>query len=681
MHSALPIVLYGEWNKSTNYFDVIDFTYAADTEQELYDLLAYEIEGSNPKLARKIINALGNEAKNALTQPNIIKQFCFLGNLEKAQTICNSFKQKTVGNMAKISLVSKYGFSQDIAHKITSLASEEEIARIVGSNIYLFCEKPFSISLRAIERIAQKIHQGLNSFERLKWHAVSVLEDAGLDGHLYLEEKVFVEKLTSALNSGFQMPMYSSTTIDTMLKTLFNEGTTLKLFVGRVYLTHVDKNEKLFAANLVQRLQTPIIVDNALLQDAINSYEAFEGIRFAEGQRKAIETSVTSPVSIVTGGPGTGKTTVIKGIIAVMRKIFGYNEQDFRLMAPTGKAAHRMSESTGHKATTIHSGIQLGVEENEGTQQMLTEKVIIIDESSILDQKVAYALLQAIPLTSKVIFVGDVDQLESIGAGDVLSSMIKSGAIPVAELSVIYRQENTSDIVTNAAKIKMGDTDLIFSPSFALETVKDESEATDSIVRAYVEAVNKYGAENVALLCPRRRNAEVCVQNLNPLLQKAVNQNTNAVLVGNTTFIVGDRVIQTKNTSNVANGEMGVIVAIYKQLIGKTSAYRLKIDFSGNILEYDEEEMQNIDLAYATTIHKSQGSEYKHVIIPLLLSQSNMLKRKLFYTAVTRAKHSVLLVGQKAALIKAITRCDNQQRNTLLADRLVSYLKKLQQNK
>ena len=679
INTNLVVCLYGEWDSKAEQFISADYSYSVETDRDLYLLLSYEITESNAQLAEKLMKTFGGEVRTKLTQPEVIKKFFFLGGGERARRLCESYKAKTARNVAKINLVTQYGFSQEVANKITNLASEEEINRIVSSNIYKLCAKPFSISLRTIEKIALKIQQGLDSIERLRWHAVTVLEAAEFAGHLYLGKEDFVSKLNVSINNGFEQPVYTEDAIVTILQQLFEEGNTIKLLVGRVYLARTDKGEKLFAANIVQRLQTPSTANEELVQKAIKSYESFESIKFSEGQKQAIKLAVQNQVTIVTGGPGTGKTTVVKGIIAVMRKIYGYEEKDFKLMAPTGKAAKRMSDSTGYDASTIHSAIQLGVEETEeNAEQTLTEKVIIIDESSMLDQKVSYALIKSIPLDAKVVFVGDVDQLESIGAGDVFTGMIKSGVIPVAELSVIYRQEETSAIVTNALKIKTGDANLVFDNSFSFVLVKDETDAVEKIVEAYVKDAAKFGAENIALLCPRRKNAEVSVQSLNPLLQKAVNKNINSVVVDEETFIVGDRVMQTRNTKWIPNGEIGVIVAIYKQLVDNdNSVYRFKIDFSGNIVEYDETDMRNIELAYTTTVHKSQGSEYQHVIIPLLSSQYNMLKRNIFYTAVTRAKKSVRLIGQKTALVKAIQSCDRQERNTLLADRLVSYTKRI----
>ena len=674
--SSFNLKIYGEWDKTRQQFICSDYCYSIDTDEELLNLLSYEVEECNPNLAKKILKAFGSETREKLKHPENIKSFFFLRGEEKARKLCESFRKKTHRNLAKINLIIKYGFSQDIATKISNLASEEEINRIASSNIYLFCEPPYSVSFRTIERIALKNGlKGIDSEERLKWHAVAVLEENELAGNLYMEMDEFIQKLKVSVNRNFNEPPYSDEGIGKIVNKLFEDKKVIRQVVGRVYLTKTELQEKMFAAEIVKRLRTSYDIDDSLLDDEINNYEAFEEINLADGQKEAIKLASKNQIMILTGGPGTGKTTVVKGIIAVLSKLFGYREEDIILVAPTGKAAKRMSESTGMKASTIHSAICIGEEDVEGKE--LQGKMVIIDESSMLDQRVAYALIKAIPPDAKIIFVGDINQLQSVGAGDVLNSMIISGIVPVVALSIVHRQQETSSIVSNANAINNGETKLVYDNDFSLIEVSNEQEALSKIVETYAEYAKKYGAENVALLCPRRRDTEVSVETLNPILQKTVNKNADSVTIGSNTFIVGDRVIQTKNAA-VANGEIGIIVAIYKELTNDDNAvYRFKIDFSGQVVEYTESDMKAVDLAYATTVHKSQGSEYAHVIIPVLSSQYNMLKRNLLYTAVTRARKSVCLIGQKKSLNHAILNSDVAKRNTLLADRLVSYAKKI----
>lgn len=674
--SGLNLNIYGEWNEKRQQFDATDYSYSIETDEDLFYLLSQEVDECNPNLAKKMFKKFGSETREALKHPEIVKEFFFFGGDEKARRLCESFRSKTLHNTAKINLVSKYGFSQEIATKISNLACEDAVVHIVNSNIYEFCEAPYSVPFKTVERIALKHGlKGTDSMERLKWHAVAVLEEAELLGNLYMEQQEFAEKLKIVANKGFDEVMYPDSTVKAMLDCLFADGETIKLFIGRVFLSKTEKNEKFFAAEVIKRLQASYEIDDGVINRAICDYEAFEGIKLADGQKEAITLAAKNQVMILTGGPGTGKTTVVKGIIAVLSKLFGYGEKDINLMAPTGKAAKRMTESTDMEASTIHSAIRLNNEEE--AEKVLTGKLVIIDESSMLDQRVAYALIKSIPPNSKIIFVGDVNQLQSVGAGDVLNGMIKSGEVPVVKLSVIHRQKGTSSIVTNANSINNGDTNLIFDDNFSFVEVVNETEALEKIVETYVDDAKRFGADNVALLCPRRKESEVSVQTLNPILQKTINKNVDAVTIGDNKFIVGDRVMQTKNAV-VANGEIGVIVAIYKELVSDEHAvHRFKIDFSGTVYEYNEADMKSVDLAYATTVHKSQGSEYAHVIVPLLSSQYNMLKRNLLYTAVTRAKKSVCLIGQKKALNYAISNCDVAKRNTLLADRMVAYAKKI----
>lgn len=671
------VKIYGDWDMKNKQFVVSDYTYSADTDEELLYLLSYEAEGGSPDLANELYQRFGSWLREALKHPEIIKNFFPAGDEEKVRRFCESFRDLTYRNLAKMVLISKYEFPQDVAERISDLTSEEEITHIVESNIYKFCGEPFLVPFKLIDRIALKYNlSGVDSEERLKWLAVNFLEEAEFNGNLFMEQEELVAKLKDSANSNYGDPLYTEEKIDAMLNNLFKDGKTIRQCVGRVYLARTEHAEKMFAAEIAMRLQTAYTIENEVVESAINEFEQAEGISLEEDQRKAVAMAVKNQVLILTGGPGTGKTTIVKAIIAVLKKLHEYQDSDFTLMAPTGKAAKRMSESTGKAASTIHSAICIG-DEDENAGRKLNGKVIIIDECSMLDQRVAYALIEAIPRTSKIIFVGDVDQLQSVGAGDVLNGMISSGVVPVVKLTVIHRQKGTSRVITNAAAINSGNTRLVYGNDFSFIEVKGDHEAFDKVVQIYEEYARKYGADNVALLCPRRKDTEVCVQSLNPILQKRINKNPNTVTVGDSTFIVGDRIIQTKNDA-VANGEIGKIIAIYKELsCDERSVYRFKIDFSGKILEYTESDMKHVELAYATTVHKSQGSEYDYVIIPVLFSHSNMLKRNLLYTAVTRAKKGVCIVGQKGTLKRAIKNNTVAKRNTLLADRLVKYSKKV----
>lgn len=677
--TRLKLKVYGEWDKSQKQFILSDYSFSVETDEELLDFLSEEADCCNPVLAKKIYEEFGSKMREKLCDPESLKGFFFLRGEEKARKLCKSFKEKTYCNTMLIEIVSKYKLPHGVATKIFNLATEEEIRHIVNSNIYLFCEEPFSVSFRTIERIALKHGlKGTNSEERLKWYAVSILEEAELAGNLYLDLEEFTQKLTISVNSGSERPLYSDKKISETLSKFFKDGKTIKLVVGRVYLTKTEYSEKIFAAEIVKRrLKASYDINNALIENEINNYQSFENIVFADAQKEAIRIACKNQIMILTGGPGTGKTTVVKGVIAVLSKLFGYNDEDITLVAPTGKAATRMTESTGLTASTIHSAICLGEKDTEGKE--LKGKLVVIDESSMLDQRVAYALIKAIPENAKIIFVGDVDQLQSVGAGDVLNSLINSGIVPVVKLSVVHRQENTSSIVLNANALNNGETKLVFDDNFSFIEVKNNTETIEKIVEKYKEYSEKYGEGNVILVCPRRKDTEISVQTLNPILQKVINKNTDGVTIGDNMFIIGDRVIQTKNTADIANGEIGNITAVYKELTEdhEVYRYRFKINFSGYIVEYSEADMRNVELAYAITVHKSQGSEYAHVIVPILSSQHNMLKRNLVYTAITRAKQSVCLIGQKNALYNAIKNSEVVRRNTLLADRLVSYAKKI----
>ena len=391
----------------------------------------------------------------------------------------------------------------------------------------------------------------------------------------------------------------------------------------------------------------------------------------ADKQKEAIEQFFRNRFSIITGGPGTGKSTVLKAILEVQHSI--YPKTDVLLLAPTGKAARRMAEATGHEAFTIHSGLHIGEDTSIDSIEKVLSDVVIVDEVSMCDMRLFAMLMAAIdPQKTKLLLVGDSDQLPSVGAGNVLNELITCGKVPVTRLNLVYRQGSGSIIPVNAEKINSGDSKLSYNQEFQFLTANDQDICFNTVIDRYIKEANCIGIEKVCILCPMKSRGKNSVKEYNERIQSMINPpapDKPEIQMKNSVFRLGDRVMQTKNSENVSNGETGFIVEIKKdeddnELCG------IRFDGKPNVFWYYTEEMQNITLAYSITIHKSQGSEFKSIIIPMMKSFYIMLKRNLLYTAVTRAKSKVILVGQRAAVFLAVNKTEADKRNTQLGRRI-----------
>ena len=380
-------------------------------------------------------------------------------------------------------------------------------------------------------------------------------------------------------------------------------------------------------------------------------------------------------LSIITGSPGTGKTTVLRAIIEVFRRISP--DKKLLLMAPTGRASRRMAESTGvTDARTMHSAMALGGEEDAAADKkikLLDADLLIVDEFSMVDMWLAQQMFQRVRASCRIVLVGDPDQLPSVGAGQVFASLIKSGEIPVTVLDRIFRQSKDGLIAYNAKFINEGSTRLYYGSDFEFVESGNQQDTAAIIMKLYTDEIKASGIENVQILSPFRSRGEVSADLLNLAIRERVNPfrtEEEDVHLGIKVFRVGDRVMQTKNTEKVSNGDLGFVRSIETRSDDK----RVLLDFgTERLLTYRMEELANLDLAYATTIHKAMGSEFETVIVPVIKPHAIMLYRNLLYTAITRARKKVILVGQKSTLFLAIHKSDISKRNTKLADRIQMY--------
>jgi len=436
-----------------------------------------------------------------------------------------------------------------------------------------------------------------------------------------------------------------------------------------VYRTTTARAEYGIAKELVRLMRVPI-----LKRDYANDMARFEiagRIRLAPEQRNAVKTALSNPVTLLIGGPGTGKTTIERFIIRLFRRY--HPNEKVLLIAPTGKASCRMTESTGEKAFTVHKS--LGViagEEVLHSDLVLDAGLILVDESSMLGSQEAWALLKAVRTGTRVVFVGDTNQLPSVGAGNVLSELIRSEMIPIAQLVTVYRQKAGSIIAINCARIKNGKAALEDSEdSFQIVQVSTQEEAVQKALSCIEEErLSGCTMDEICVLSPYRRSTMTGVNQLNPVIQSAVSNKTQSISYGKKIFYVFDKVMHLANKEEAVNGDIGTISSI--------SGNRFEVDYGdGRVIQYRKADLKNFDLAFCATIHKVQGDEFKTCIILLMNEHAKMLKRNLIYTAVSRAKSKVVIICQREALEKAIATEDASVRQSRLADILRYYMEEI----
>ena len=410
--------------------------------------------------------------------------------------------------------------------------------------------------------------------------------------------------------------------------------------------------------------QVPRSKINQLIQEF--EEQVNEGRKLHYKQCDAVAMVVNNNFSVLTGGPGTGKTTVLSCITYVLRKL--YPKSHIIFTAPTGKAARRVTESTNEEATTLHK--RLGITVDTEHAERFYEDVLFIDESSMNDIDVSALLFEAVASGRKVCWVGDVNQLPSVGPGAVLRDIIESGVVEVTMLTHTFRQDNSSTLFTNIENIRKGEKNIVEGPDYhpvLLPEGKVNEQIVSKIINCYSSEVENYGAENVVVLLPYRK-AGFCSNKINPLLQNAVNEEKSGYRFHNNReksdfiFKKNDYVMQLQNRTECANGDVGQVINV--------SPSGVDVAYVNAVVHYDGDKLAELALAYAMTIHKSQGSEYKSVIMVVLDEQENILSRNILYTGITRAKKEVTLFYQKHAYEVAVSTIADASRHTLLKEKL-----------
>ena len=465
------------------------------------------------------------------------------------------------------------------------------------------------------------------------------------NGHLYVNKQNFQKAVYEQLNQGYSKEAVTEREVYNVIYKMFSQNE-LYYEEGALYLARFYGFECGAAKRLVSLLMKKD-TGNRRVELLVEDAQKELGILLSEKQIEAVKKAFCHKVSIITGGPGTGKTTVQKVLLYINEKIGGGN---VLLTAPTGRASRRMAESTGFpESFTMHSVLGLtNDEESEGIEEMLDADFIIADEFTMSDMSLSFQFFNHIKPGTRLILVGDVNQLPSVGPGNVFRELVQCGVIPVTVLDMVFRQKENSRIAMNAQRMLQNNATLDYGTDFVFREANSAAEASELIQKIYKDAVGRLGTDNVQVLSPYRKKGDVSTNALNEVLWDLVNPEISPEVGKNEkleAFRIGDKIIHNKNKNGISNGDIGYVTDIFTDEDGVVLT-RLEFSEHRNV-EYNSDELDMVEHSYATTVHKSQGSEYRMVILPWLPMFYKMLRRDILYTAITRAKEQVVIVGSK----------------------------------
>jgi exodeoxyribonuclease V alpha subunit len=631
------------------------------------------IKGIGPRTAERIVSAFGAQTLTVIDQePQRLREVPDIGP-KRFRLIRDAWDaQKHIKEV--MVFLQGHGVSASLAVKIYKYYGDESLA-VVRTDPYRLARDIWGIGFRTADKIARALGLPPDAPTRLEAGLAHVLSENADEGHVYVPQPELLRQAADLLEVGRE-PLLGA--IDRLEAGRRVKREMLPLHeVPAVYLMPFYQAEIHTAERLLALLNTPItrLGDFARLDwhAALDTLAAAPGgARLSDEQREAVRTALTHKVCILTGGPGTGKTTTLRTLIQLLQ----LRRHPVALASPTGRAAKRLAEATGHAAQTLHRLLGFsptgGFEHNE--QNRLPAHMVVVDETSMLDLLLTNSLLKAVDSASHLLLVGDVDQLPSVGAGNVLRDLVASGRVPVVRLGTIFRQAAGSQIITNAHRINRGEMPLIdrHADYFFLFSADEPEQAAHRLVEVVQERIPRRfdldPLSEIQVLAPMHRGA-AGVSNLNLLLQQALNPATAGKperSLGGRMLRAGDRVMQIRNNyqKETFNGDIGRLAHI--DLENQT----LTVDFDGRPVVYDWTEADELAHAFAVSIHKSQGSEFPAVVVPLLTQHYMMLQRNLLYTAVTRARQLCVLVGTRRAIAIAVRNARVAQRWTGLASRL-----------
>ena len=660
VHVGAVLSLTGEWKMDAKYGRQFSITTFEETlPATVYGIEKYLgsglVKGIGPKFAGRIVKEFGADTLNVIEEdPDSLIRVPGIGKVRVERIKKSWIEQKEIKNI--MLFLQSHNVSTTHATKIWKTYGNESI-KVVQENPYRLADDIWGIGFKTADTIAEKMGFDKEKFARLRSGLLYTLNKLSEEGHCYGTREQLIKTGTELLDVDESL---LSMTLDEMIRT---EDVKVEdkaaIYLPPFYYSEIGTARRLREIYVAPRT---ISVELEGLEQRIST-----GLSYDPVQLEAIKTAAQSKILVLTGGPGTGKTTTTLGII----KAFQTAGASILLAAPTGRAAKRLSEATGLEAKTIHRLLEVkppeGYQRNE--ENRLEGDVLIVDECSMVDIMLMYALLRAMPDTMTLILVGDVDQLPSVGAGNVLRDVIESGVFPVVRLTKIFRQAASSRIITNAHRINRGlmpdisngkNTDFFF-----IEIEEPELAAQEIVTLVKDRLPRAYKTRDIQVLTPMQRGV-VGAANLNQVLQQAVNPDSHGIRRGGVEYRLHDKVMQIRNNydKEVFNGDIGTVISV------NLEDRELVIRFDDREIAYDATELDEVVLAYATTIHKSQGSEYPIVVMPVLMTHFVMLQRNLVYTRVTRAKKILVIVGTKKALAMAVRNVTVDKRNTLLAERL-----------
>lgn len=680
--------LFGIWKEHTDYGrQLLIESYERALPTEGNDLLRYlssgAIKGVGPSTALKIVNRFGLETFDVIEKhPEWLTDISGITR-KKAAAIATSF-QEQAGLRELMTICAGRVGSAVVTRAFREWG--QGAAGLLRSDPYRLCRDGFGVSFARADEIAASLGVSPEAEVRVRAGISYVLSyNASVNGHTCLPYGKLVAAAADTLGLNEEQ---ITTALDAMMR---EEHAALRLVEGQkmVFSAENNKAEENVAQTLLSLSRHAVTLDRQNLVGMIRRMETEWGIEYAPAQREAIASALSNGVMILTGGPGTGKTTVIRALI----RIFDLLDMDTVLAAPTGRAAKRMSEATVHEAKTLHRLLEMMRDKDiltphfaRNREHPLDAMVVIVDECSMIDLPLMNALCNAMRRGSRLILVGDADQLPAVGCGNILGDLISSGVFPTVRLTEIFRQAQESLIVTNAHRILRGEMPILDrkdSDFFFLDRAREEAipaTVEELLAVRLPRAYGKEAAEGIQVITPTHRGVSG-TENLNLRLQERLNPPAKGkaeIRAHGVTFRVGDKVMQVKNRydvewkrgdqsgTGVFNGDLGVILAVEKT----DTSVTVSISFDGRVAEYDPPMLEEVEHAYAVTVHKSQGSEYPTVVLPVCSCGSLLQTRNLLYTAMTRAKERLILVGREEILRQMVENVRKTERYTGLRDRL-----------